>query len=50
MNIGGWVVMIVSVFGMTGLLIWCVARVISQPQAAEKLNTQINIDTRDHEG
>ena len=49
MTIGGWIVMSVSVFGMTGLLVWCIGRVLREPHAADRLHTQADIDTRDRE-
>ena len=49
MTTGGWIVMLVSVGGMTGLLTWCVARVMSEPAATQKLHSQADIDTRDRE-
>ena len=33
MTTGGWIMMAVLVGGMTGLLGWCVSRVLSEPQA-----------------
>jgi len=49
MTLGGWVIMTLSVGGMTGLLAWCIARVLRQPGATKKLHSQADIDTRDHE-
>ncbi len=49
MTIGGWVMMITIVGGMTGLMVWCVCRVIRAPGAAQKLHSQADIDPRDRE-
>ena len=49
MTLGGWVIMTLSVGGMTGLLAWCIARVLSKPTVAKKLHSQADIDTGDQE-
>lgn len=44
----GWIVMLLSVGFVTGLLLWCVWRIVreSRPQ---KLHGQIDVDTHDFE-
>lgn len=44
---GGWVIMGLSVGFVTGLLAWCIHRVVGNPQATEKFHSQVDIDTRD---
>jgi len=45
MNAGGWVIMLVSVGFVTGLLIWCMHRVLTTPSATERLHGRADIDT-----
>ena len=47
MTPGGWVIMGLSVGFVTGLLAWCIRRVVSNPQATKKFHSQVDIDTRD---
>lgn len=49
MTFSGWLIMLLSVGGTTGLLVWCIHRVLSAPEASEKLHSQSDIDTRDIE-
>jgi len=49
MTIGGWIIMVLSVGGMTGLLAWCIRRVLKEPNATRKLHSQADIDTHDTE-
>jgi hypothetical protein len=49
MTAGGWVVMVLAVSGITGLLVWCVRKVLKTPGATEHLHSQIDIDTHDYE-
>ena len=49
MTAGGWVMMILAVGGMTGLLVWCIRKVLSTPGATEHLHSQVDIDTQDHD-
>lgn len=49
MTPGGWVVMLLAVGGMTGLLSWCIYRVISTPGSSEHLHSQADIETPDVE-
>ncbi len=47
MTIGGMIIMCVSVFGMTGFLVWCVYKVFSIPGAAEHVHSQADIQPPD---
>ncbi|MCX7886483.1 MAG: hypothetical protein N3B01_04380 [Verrucomicrobiae bacterium] len=49
MTLSGWVVMILSVGFVTGLLVWCIWRVLKEPEAPERLHAPEEIDTRDTE-
>jgi len=49
MTLSGWVVMIVSVGAVTGLLAWCIYRVLKEPEAPERLHAPDEIDTHDQE-
>ncbi len=49
MTIAGWIVMIVAIGGMTGLLLWCVYKVLSTPGSEEHLHSPLDIDTKDKE-
>jgi len=49
MTPGGWIVMLLAVGGMTGLLSWCIYRVVSTPGSAEHLHSQADIETPDVE-
>jgi len=47
MTLGGWVVMCLSVGGVTALLIWCFYKVFTTPGAAERIHSQADIETPD---
>ncbi len=49
MTISGWIVMVLTVAGMTGLLLWCVYKVLSTPGSSEHLHAQVDIDTNDRD-
>ena len=49
MTAGGWLTMMLSVGFVTGLLAWCIRRVLKEPEAPRKLHSQADIDTRDRE-
>jgi len=49
MTLGGWLIMFLSVGGTTGLLAWCIYRVLNAPEATQKLHSQSDIDTQDVE-
>jgi len=47
MTTGGWIIMLVSVGAVTGLLGWCIYRVVTTPGSAEHLHSQADIETPD---
>ncbi len=47
MTLGGWIVMALSVGGVTSLLGWCIYKVLSTPGAEKHLHTQADIETPD---
>ena len=47
MTLGGWFVMLLSVGGMTGLLVWCIHKVITTPGSTERLHSQADLETPD---
>jgi choline-glycine betaine transporter len=47
MTLGGWITMLLSVGFVTGLLIWCVARVLRTPGATEHLHAPGDIEPED---
>lgn len=49
MTLGGWIVMTLSVGGVTGLLLWCIYKVLSTPGSESRLHTQVDIETPDVE-
>ncbi len=49
MTLGGWIVMLLAVTGITGLLVWCVTKVIRIPDAPEHLHSQVDIDPGDRD-
>ncbi len=49
MTLGGWIIMVVSVGFVTSLLVWCIVRVLKEPEAPKKLHSQADIDTHDRE-
>ena len=49
MTAAGWIIMILAVTGMTGLLTWCVYKVISTPGSSEHIHAQTDIDPKDQE-
>ena len=49
MNFGGWIMMAMAVGGVTGLLCWCVYKVVSTPGSTEHLHSQADIETPDIE-
>ena len=49
MTTGGWIIMILAVSGMTGLLAWCVYKVISTPGSSAHIHAQTDIDPHDQE-
>jgi len=49
MTLGGWTTMLLSVGFVTGLLLWCVARVLRTPGAAEHLHAPSVVEPPDAE-
>lgn len=49
MTTAGWIVMISAIGGMTGLLVWCVSKVLRTPGATEHIHSPLDIDTGDRE-
>lgn len=49
MNLGGWILMILAVGGVTSIFAWCLTKVLRTPGATEHLHSQMEIDTRDQE-
>lgn len=47
MTLGGWIIMLCSVGGVTGLLSWCIYKVVATPGSSEHLHTQADIQTPD---
>jgi hypothetical protein len=47
MTFGGWIVMILSVGGVTGLMLWSIYRVLTTPGSTEHLHSQADIETPD---
>lgn len=49
MTAAGWIIMTLAVTGITGLLAWCVYRVVSTPGSSERIHAQSDIDPHDSE-
>ena len=49
MTPAGWITMILACGGITGLLLWCIWKVVVTPEAPKHLHAQGDIDTRDRE-
>ena len=47
MTFGGWIVMLVSVGAVTGLIGWCIYKVLATPTATEHLHSPADIETPD---
>ena len=47
MTATGWVVMIVAAGGITVLLAWCIHRVVTTGDSAERMHSQPDIETSD---
>lgn len=47
MTPAGWTVFITAVAGMTGLLLWCVAKVLRTPGSETHLHSPADINTND---
>ena len=49
MTTAGWIIMVLGTGGMTGLLLWCIYRVVATPGSSEHLHSQADIETPDLE-
>jgi len=49
LTVGGWIIMILSVGFVTGLLGWCIYKVIATPDSPEHVHSQIDIDPGDRD-
>ncbi len=49
MTLAGWAVMALAILGMTGLLVWCIHKVVSTPESYKHLHAQTDIDPHDKE-
>ncbi len=49
LTLGGWITMILSVGFVTGLLAWCISRVLRKPEAANHMHSQLDIDPGDRD-
>lgn len=49
MTIGGWITMIISVGFVTGLLTWCVYKVLTTPESTKHIHGELDIDTHDRD-
>lgn len=47
MTPAGWTVFLIAVVGMTGLLVWCVSKVVRTPGSEKHLHSPADIDTHD---
>ena len=47
MNIGGWVLMIGSVGAVVTVFAWCLAKVLTTPEATRHIHSQSDIETPD---
>jgi len=49
MTTTGWIIMFLATGGMTGLLMWCIYKVLATPGSTEHLHSQADIETPDVE-
>lgn len=47
MNAAGWIIMLVSVGGVTAFTVWCIYRVLREKDAEHKIHGQLDIETPD---
>ncbi len=47
MTTTGWIMMLLGVGGMTGLLAWCIVKIMATKDAASHLHAPLDIDTKD---
>jgi len=48
-TIAGWIIMLISVIGMTSLFFWCIRKVLTTPEASEHVHSPADIDPHDQE-
>jgi len=44
MTLGGWITMALSVGFVTGLLVWCLGRIVRHPEAAQHLHPPADLE------
>ena len=49
MSLAGWIIMLSACGSITGLMIWCIRKVVSTPESYEHLHAQTDIDTHDQD-
>ena len=49
MNTGGWIIMVLSVGGVTCLLSWCIYKVFAIPKSVEHLHSTADVEPPDIE-
>jgi hypothetical protein len=49
MTLGGWIMLLLAVGGMTIFLLWCIYKVITTPGASEHVHSQADIAPKDLE-
>ena len=49
LSLGGWILMVLSVGFMTGLLAWCIYKVVSTPGSTQRVHSQADIEPPDQE-
>lgn len=49
MTPAGWIIMVLATGGMTGLLGWCIYKVLATPGSTEHIHSQADIETPDVE-
>ncbi len=47
MTVAGWIILLVTVGGMTAMLAWCITKVVTTPGATEHMHSQADIHTPD---
>jgi len=46
MSLYGWVILVISVGGTTGFLVWCLARVLRNQGQQDRLRSTADLDPR----
>ena len=47
MNVGGWILMTLSVGGVTILFVWCLIKVLATPGSSDHIHSQADIEPPD---